>query len=108
MFIDRVRPPEWMHERRCLARAIISAVENLRDSDAFTDLGFRLQMQDNHALTEADDYLNTGMVDCICTAPWPEDEADLAEEVRSNPTCWTHVVARMNKEMHGEHEFLVP
>lgn len=108
MFIDKVRPPEWLHEKRCLAAALIAAIENLRDNEAFTDLGFRLQMQDNHGLTEADDYLNSGTVTCICTAPWPEDEVDLTDQVQANPTCWRQVVERYNSQMHGEHEFLVP
>lgn len=111
MFIDRVRPPEWLHEKRCLAAAMIAAVENLRDVGAsiMNDHGFRIAMQEGYALRDADSYLNEGIMTCTCTAPWPEDvEAALTEEVQRQPQCWRQVVARYNTEMHDGHEFLVP
>lgn len=69
-----VRPPEWLHDKRCLANAIINAVENLRDTEGFSDLNFRLSVQTNEALEMADEYLRDGMVTCICAAPWPQPE----------------------------------
>lgn len=58
------RAAEHMHTAHCLAHAAICAVENLRD--ALTDHEFRLALQDNHTLTDADEYLNTGTVTCLC------------------------------------------
>jgi hypothetical protein len=55
-----------MHTKRCLAAAIIAAVENLRDDAEETDFEFRIAMQDNYHLTLADDYLNTGLMPCTC------------------------------------------
>lgn len=53
-----------MHDKRCLAHAVICAVENLRDAE--DDLGFRVGMQDNLPLTWADEYLAAGTVSCLC------------------------------------------
>lgn len=55
-----------MHSKRCLAAAIIAAVENLRDVEGQEDHGFRMAMEDNMALAEADSYLNDGTMPCSC------------------------------------------
>jgi hypothetical protein len=57
-----------LHSRRCLAEAIISAVQNLRDEAGQDDHGFRIEMQGNGALPLADLYLNTGLQTCTCGA----------------------------------------
>jgi hypothetical protein len=59
-----------------LARAIICAVENIRDSEYVTDIEFRLAMQDNDPLRAADDYLADGLCGCICP-PIPKRTASL-------------------------------
>lgn len=62
-----------LHSRRCLAEAIISAVQNLRDEAGQDDHGFRIEMQNNGALPLADLYLNTALQTCTCGA-WQMDE----------------------------------
>lgn len=62
-----------LHSKRCLAQAIISAVENARDEQGQTDHGFRILMQDNRALQWADEYLNDGTQTCTCGA-WCMDK----------------------------------
>jgi hypothetical protein len=76
MFTVRTRPKEWLHEKECLASAIIAAVENLRDDEYTSDFNFRILMQDNHALQEADAYLHDGIAECRCKAPWPLEADD--------------------------------
>lgn len=71
-----IRTPEQGHTRKCLASAMICAIENQRDVDcergegpvfeAGLDHEFRLSMQKNDALNLADYYLNEGMVSCKC------------------------------------------
>lgn len=59
------------HTRKCLARAIICAVENARDIEggsaeqADLDHSFRLTAQAGFLAT-ADDYLREGSLDCSC------------------------------------------
>ncbi len=55
-----------MHDKRCLANAIICAVENYRDTEGLTDLDFRISAQNNTFLAEADGYLADGLADCRC------------------------------------------
>jgi hypothetical protein len=62
------RPAEWLHSRKCLAAAVIAAVENLRDEEGSSDLAFRLAMQDG-PLAVADGYLADGLMTCICPEP---------------------------------------
>lgn len=71
MFLDtRVHHSrEYLHSKQCLAKALIAAIENLRDQD-YTDYDFRLDVQNNVSLQTADDYLFDGTTDCIC----PENE----------------------------------
>jgi hypothetical protein len=77
MYKDRVRPYGWLHEKRCLAAAVIAAVENMRDSEYHTDLSFRIALQNNEALQEADGYLSDGpLMNCTCEAPWPLEAGD--------------------------------
>lgn len=66
------RTPEEGHTAACLAKAIIAAVENVRDANADMDGGdryFRLSAQDNYFLVIADEYLADGMTECICPVP---------------------------------------
>jgi hypothetical protein len=69
----KARPEEWLHERKCLAYAIICSVENNRDVEGISDHDFRLCAQDNLFLAEADEFLRTGALECQCEADWPED-----------------------------------
>lgn len=87
-----VRPAEWLHERRCLARALICAVENLRDDySRGSDLGFRVDLQDNYPLVVADEYLRDGLLDCTCSAPWP------------CPVCgWQYPAEDLESQRRGE------
>jgi hypothetical protein len=57
-----------LHRKRCLAEAIISAVQNLRDNPQIDSHAFRIAAQNNEFLPEADDYLNTGLQTCTCGA----------------------------------------
>lgn len=61
-----IRPAEHLHSRACLATAIISAVENARDAEHFTEHEFRLHAQDNGFLSDADEYLTSGTATCTC------------------------------------------
>lgn len=58
--------PNKLHSKHCLAEAVISAVQNWRDVPGFSDVDFRIWLQDGHALQQADDYLTTGLQSCIC------------------------------------------
>lgn len=55
-----------MHQKKCLAAAIIAAVENMRDNEEASDFDFRIVAQDNTFLTMADEYLDEGMMTCQC------------------------------------------
>jgi hypothetical protein len=68
MFTQLIRRPEHMHTKRCLANAIINAVQNYRDNEDVTDHDFALGMQDGLALQHAHEYLQTGTVDCSCNS----------------------------------------
>ena len=56
---------ETLHTKDCLAGAMISAIENMRDG-AGSDFDFRIMAQDNLALVWADDYLASGTSVCRC------------------------------------------
>ena len=63
------RTPEQGHTAACLAKAVIVAVENLRDSaqdGGHADYEFRLAVQRNDMLDEADSYLAEGITECLC------------------------------------------
>ena len=72
-----------MHSKRCLAEAIISAVQNLRDNPQVDDLAFRLAAQNNAFLVEADGYLIHAVQTCTCGA---YEENLVVEMFRSDPT----------------------
>lgn len=74
-----MRTPEEGHTVRCLASAMIAAIENRRDEliDATThrfypitpvqaDFDFRIWSQDNGAMHDADGYLADGTMSCTC------------------------------------------
>ena len=71
------RAAEHLHEKRCLAAAMLAAVENLRDDETLDDFGFRIAAQQNGALEAADQYLADGLMTCRC-GPC------------TNPCCATH------------------
>lgn len=68
------RTPEQGHTAQCMAKAMIAAIENLRDSTILdcsrqgmgTETSFRLALQDNTPLAWADSYLVNGDTECIC------------------------------------------
>lgn len=62
------RTAEQGHTKRCLANAMISAIQNLRDDEEESDFDFRIAMQDNYSLVLADDYLTWegNFSICIC------------------------------------------
>lgn len=62
------RTPEQGHTKRCLAKALIAAIENLRD-DSGSDVDFRIAVQDNVPLEWADSYLTEGVTECLCPVP---------------------------------------
>ena len=66
------RPAEWLHTRRCLAHAMVCAVENMRDA-AGSDHDFRIMAQEGAALAWADEYLTSGTATCLCDDA-PADE----------------------------------
>jgi hypothetical protein len=55
-----------MHTKKCLAAAIISAVENARDDEGRDSHEFRVMMQNGIALQWADEYLSEGLQTCTC------------------------------------------
>ena len=67
-----MRTPEQGHTAPCLAAAMIAAIENIRDAVTYLSPGedtvvpFRIAMQNGEPLREAEDYLNTGLMDCRC------------------------------------------
>jgi hypothetical protein len=67
MFIhqSQPRPKEWLHSKQCMAQALISAVQNLRDSD-ISHREFQFALQDNELMYTARGYLDEGLQDCRC------------------------------------------
>lgn len=78
------RTPEQGHTAPCMAKALISAIENARDlaiseahgNEDTAQYDFRSMAQDNVPLLWADTYLAEGVAECICpelpTATVPE------------------------------------
>lgn len=60
------RTPERGHTKQCLAKALITSIENWRDAWDINDHDFRISAQRNEWLAEADEWLETGMTVCIC------------------------------------------
>lgn len=60
------RTPEQGHTKRCLAKAMITSIENWRDAEGINDHDFRSFAQRNWNLAEADEWLTSGMTECIC------------------------------------------
>lgn len=70
------RTAEQGHEPYCLAHAMICAIENARDVEGQTLVGFRQWAQGNEALTWAEGYLADGTATCLCP-PIAEPEPTL-------------------------------
>jgi len=64
--VSEPKPPEWLHDKHCLAHAIICAVENLRDDGHESDYTFRIALQNGDPLHMADEYLSDGTATCVC------------------------------------------
>lgn len=60
------RTPEQGHTKRCLAKALITSIENWKDAYDIDDHDFRIAAQRNVALEEADEWLAVGMTECVC------------------------------------------
>lgn len=63
-----LRRAEHLHTKKCLGSAMISAIENARDLEHFTDHDFALYVQDGGPLAEAHGYLADGTATCLCNA----------------------------------------
>lgn len=61
-----MRTAEQGHTKQCFARTMISVIENMRDDPNYTDIGFRLDIQDNVVMHLADEYLKDGTSNCLC------------------------------------------
>lgn len=68
-----------MHTKVCLASAMMSAIENFRDSADVTDVDFRIMAQSNKVLHEADAYLAEGLSTCRCHVAALVQVIDLAD-----------------------------
>lgn len=64
--------PNKAHEKACLASAMISAIQNLRDTEGIGDVAFRIEIQENTPLVWADSYLASGTATCTCAPSWSE------------------------------------
>ena len=60
------RSKEEGHTKRCLAKALICAIENARDLSFVSAIDFRVWAQNNEMLEWADMYLDEGTTECIC------------------------------------------
>lgn len=70
-----MRPPsiEEGHTKACLASSMISAVQNARDAEDFTDHEFALWAQRGGPIDDAHMYLRDGLSDCQCPPRYEED-----------------------------------
>lgn len=59
------RTPEQGHDVACQANALITAIEDTRDLEGMTPRMFRTEVQYNFRYL-ADEYLNSGAVQCLC------------------------------------------
>jgi hypothetical protein len=77
--MNRIPPPaEWLHQKRCLAAAVIAAIENLRDASP-SDHGFVIDMQDNPLHIGAG-YLLDGTMTCTCVLTCYECEVTSSDD----------------------------
>lgn len=53
------------HDKRCLAHALICAIENLRDSNLLA-IEFAMRVAEGTPSRMAEDYLDSGTVTCRC------------------------------------------
>ena len=64
------RPAEFTHSKACIFDDVSCAMENVRDSEGMTDVGFVIALQSGEVVAEAQSYLIEGMTSCICPDPW--------------------------------------
>lgn len=76
------RTPEQGHTRACLAHAISQSLAGWIEAHDIDDLDFRQAAQDNAWLTEADEWLATGTVECQC----PDHTVAVGPDWFSDPT----------------------
>lgn len=61
------RTNEQGHTKKCLARTMISVIENMRDDTNYTDVGFAIDAQTpGYVYNLAFEYLNDGIAECHC------------------------------------------
>ena len=78
-----------MHTKKCLAAAMISYIQNIRDDENISDYDFRIVAQEN-VLFYADDYLNTELQTCICKTDFEKEVSIVVAKGR-----WTDRQARI-------------
>lgn len=90
---EMARTKEQGHVAKCLAHAMICAIENMRDSiiddvsrqgygSEMTVHDFRVWAQDNGALEWAEQYLDDGTATCICPVyDFPVSISDVETEL---------------------------
>lgn len=59
--------PAMTHTKRCIARSLICAVENVRDEEGVTDSAFLERARLEEFLIIAEDYLSSGLLNCVCS-----------------------------------------
>lgn len=59
------RSLEMGHTKQCLAASMIAYIQNIRDDEGLSDVGFQLVAQDG-IVHPAYDYLADGLMNCIC------------------------------------------
>lgn len=80
-----------MHAKRCLAEAIISAVQNARD-EHISDFDFFIRSQDEGFHRVALGYLEDGLQTCTCSHFEDEEKRAIVLELLNDPT-YTGIVS---------------
>lgn len=60
------RTPEQGHDKACLAKTMQIAIQGWIDAPDVDAHDFRSYAQDNGPLSDADEWLTVGAVECIC------------------------------------------
>jgi hypothetical protein len=93
-----------MHDKACLADALIAAVQNLRDSDTIkSDEEFRRAVQNGTVLDWADSYLSDGTKTCICAKA---SEIKLPSRTEIAEMTTADLLAKREEIMHSEDDNL--
>lgn len=60
------RTAEQGHTKRCLARTMISVLENMRDDVHYSDIGFAIDANGTYVYQLSFSYLADGTSNCLC------------------------------------------